>query len=175
MPTEFDEICTVINDAAVAYRGIIAADCWKDPYMSTEELRREMDGGVVFLGFFEDRRLLAVMGLQHMDDVALIRHAYTRTANQGTGIGTALLAHLRAETDRPLLVGTWKAATWAVRFYEGRGFQLVAGEQKNALLRRYWTVPERQIEESVVLADARWLGASPTTQACEICLTRPSD
>ena len=160
---EFDKICTVVNYAAVAYRGIIAADRWKDPYMSAEELRREVDGGVVFWGFFEDRRLLAVMGLQYVGDVALIRHAYTRTANQGTGIGTALLAHLRAETDRPMLVGTWKAATWAVRFYKGRGFQLVAGEQKDALLRRYWTVPERQIEESVVLADARWLGASPTT------------
>jgi len=158
-PDELDEVCAVVNDAAAAYRGVIAADCWKDPYMSGEELRREVDDGVLFWGFFEGGRLLAVMGLQHVGDVALIRHAYTRTANRGTGAGTALLAHVRAQTDRPMLVGTWKAAAWAVKFYQGRGFRLVTAPQKDALLRRYWTVPERQIDESVVLADARWLAA----------------
>lgn len=160
---ELEDIRTVVNDAAKAYRGVIAADCWKDPYMSAEELRREMDDAVLFWGFFEGGRLLAVMGLQHVGDVALIRHAYTRTANQGSGTGTALLAHLQGQTDRPMLVGTWKEATWAVRFYQGRGFRLVIAPHKDRLLRRYWTVPERQIEESVVLADARWFATSSTT------------
>lgn len=159
-PAEFDDICVVINDAAATYRGVIAGDCWKDPYMSAEELQHEMDDAVRFWGFFDGERLLAVMGLQHVGDVALIRHAYTSTASQGTGIGTALLAHLRGRTDRPMLVGTWKAAIWAVRFYQRRGFRLVTAPQKDALLRRYWTVSERQIEESVVLADARWFEAS---------------
>ena len=98
------------------------------------------------------------MGLQLVSDVALIRHAYTRTASQGKGIGSALLAHVQRQTDRPILVGTWKAATWAVRFYEARGFRLIDAPQKDALLRRYWTVPARQIEESVVLANDRWSG-----------------
>lgn len=159
---EFDDICAVVNDAATAYRGIIAADRWKDPYMSEEELHREMNDAVLFWGFFKGGRLLAVMGLQHVGDVALIRHAYTRTANRGTGIGAALLGHIRGQTDRPMLVGTWKAATWAVRFYQGRGFRLVVAPHKDALLRRYWTVPERQIEESVVLADARWFAMFST-------------
>ena len=148
---EFDSICAVINDAAAAYRGIIAADRWKEPYMSQEELRREIEEGVTFSGFFERDDLLGVMGLQLVSDVALIRHAYTRTASQGRGIGSALLAHVQRQTDRPILIGTWKAATWAVRFYESRGFTLVDAPQKDVFLRRYWTVPERQIEESVVL------------------------
>lgn len=148
---EFDSICAVINDAAAAYRGIIAADRWKEPYMSREELRREIEEGVTFSGFFERDDLLGVMGLQLVSDVALIRHAYTRTASQGRGIGSALLAHVQRQTDRPILIGTWKAATWAVRFYESRGFTLVDAPQKDVFLRRYWTVPERQIEESVVL------------------------
>jgi GNAT superfamily N-acetyltransferase len=96
------------------------------------------------------------MGLQQVGDVSLIRHAYTRTARQGRGLGRALLAHLRARTDRPMLIGTWAAATWAIRFYQAQGFRLVTPAEKVVLLRRYWTVPERQIEESVVLADPRW-------------------
>ena len=161
-PDELDDVCAVVNDAAAAYRGVIAADRWKDPYMAGEELRREVNDGVLFWGFFEGGRLLAVMGPQHVSDVALIRHAYTRTAHRGTGAGTALLAHVRGQTDRPMLVGTWKAATWAVKFYQGRGFRLVTAPQKDVLLRRYWTVPERQIDESVVLADARWFATSST-------------
>jgi GNAT superfamily N-acetyltransferase len=153
---DFDDIWTVINEAASAYRGIIAADRWNDPYMSRDELRHEIDGGVVFWGYFEGDRLLGVMGRQHVGDVSLIRHAYTATASQGRGVGSALLAHLQCQTDRPLLVGTWRAATWAVRFYEARGFRLVDANEKDELLRRYWTVPARQIEESIVLADARW-------------------
>jgi GNAT superfamily N-acetyltransferase len=155
-PVDVDEICVVINDAAEAYRGVIAADRWHEPYMPREELRAEIDEGVEFWLAVDEERTDAVMGLQHVGEVSLIRHAYTRTARQGRGLGGALLHFLRARTDRPLLIGTWAAATWAIRFYESRGFALVTGGEKDALLRRYWTVPDRQIEESVVLADARW-------------------
>jgi N-acetylglutamate synthase-like GNAT family acetyltransferase len=120
--------------------------------MPREELRSEMRAGVKFFCIRRERRVIGVMGLQPAADVALIRHAYTLTSEQGTGVGTRLLEHLRGQTDRPLLVGTWKAATWAVRFYERRGFRLVSEEEKARLLRRYWSIPERQIEESVVLA-----------------------
>jgi GNAT superfamily N-acetyltransferase len=164
--TEADlaEISAVINQAAGAYRGVIAADRWHDPYMPLAELRAEMEAGVDFWGVDEGGRLEAVMGLQNVADVALIRHAYTRPASQHHGLGSALLGHLRALTDRPMLVGTWAAATWAVRFYQARGFELVAPAEKRDLLRRYWTVPDRQIEESVVLADPRWRAqAGPAT------------
>ena len=121
--------------------------------MPREELLAEMRAGVKFFCFRNDARVLGVMGLQHVADVALIRHAYTLTAEQGSGVGTRLLDHLRKQTKHPLLVGTWKAASWAVRFYERRGFRLVSEEEKARLLRRYWNIPERQIEESVVLAE----------------------
>ena len=150
-----DEICLVVNDAAAAYRGVIPADRWKEPYMPLEEVHEEIGAGVVFWGYRRGGRLAGVMGLQQVRDVALIRHAYTRTSEQGAGVGSALLEHLRRQTDRPLLVGTWKAATWAVSFYERRGFRLVSDEEKARLLKRYWTVPERQIEESVVLRSRR--------------------
>jgi GNAT superfamily N-acetyltransferase len=157
---ECDEIRAVINDAAEAYRNVVAADCWHDPYMSREEVGRELDESVRFWGFFEGDLLVAVMGLQLVGDVALVRHAYTRPASQGRGMGSALLAHLRQRTDRPVLVGTWKAAAWAVGFYQHHGFRLVDDRRKDVLLRRYWTVPGRQIEESVVLADERWFAAN---------------
>ena len=156
---EFDAMLGVVNDAAVAYRGIIAADRWREPYMPASELREEIEAGVRFWGAFDDGVLRGVMGLQDSGDVALVRHAYTRTADQGTGIGSRLLAHVRSQTDRPMLIGTWSAATWAVRFYERHGFRLVSGAAKDDLLRRYWNIPERQIDESVVLADERFLGA----------------
>lgn len=146
----FDEILEIVNDAAIAYKGVIPADRWHEPYMPAHELREEMDAGVRFCGFFE-ASLVAVMGLQYVADVALIRHAYTRTAARGRGIGGELLEHLKREARAPLLVGTWKAATWAVRFYENRGFALAGEEEKIRLLKKYWTIPERQIEESVVL------------------------
>jgi GNAT superfamily N-acetyltransferase len=141
----------VINDAAVANRGVIPADRWKEPYMPLEELRDEIAAGVAFWGWRGPERLEGVMGLQHVADVALIRHAYTRTAAQGRGIGSVLLETLRRRTERRLLVGTWKAATWAIAFYARRGFALVSDEEKTRLLARYWSIPERQIEESVVL------------------------
>lgn len=146
------EIAEVINDAATAYRGVIPADRWREPYMPLDELRAEIAAGVQFWGIRREGRLLGVMGLQRARDVSLIRHAYTRTAEQGGGVGSALLEHLKRASHRRLLIGTWKAATWAIRFYERRGFHRVSDEEKDRLLRRYWTVPERQIEESVVLS-----------------------
>lgn len=162
----FDEMRAVINDAARAYRGVIAPDRWKVPYMPADELRHEIEAGVLFSGAWDaDGRLLAVMGLQDVQDVTLIRHAYTRTDAQRRGHGAALLTHLLASTDRPMLVGTWRAAEWAVRFYEAHGFALVSDEDKVRLLTRYWTVPARQIEESVVLADARWWASARTASS----------
>jgi GNAT superfamily N-acetyltransferase len=155
---EFADMYAVCNDGAAAYRGIIAADQWKTPYMSEAELRAEMLAGVEFFGAFDDEQgLVGVMGLQQVGDITLIRHAYTRTTRQGAGIGSALLAHLLSLTHRPVLVGTWRAATWAIQFYERRGFTRIAGWQRETLLRRYWTIPERQIEESVVLGNTRWV------------------
>jgi len=147
----FADILEIVNDAARAYRGVIPADRWHEPYMPEEELRAEMAAGVAFWGFTRDSRLAGVMGLQYVQDVALIRHAYTRTALRGSGVGGALLEHLKREARAPLLVGTWKAATWAVRFYENRGFVLTPEREKELLLRRYWSIPDRQIQESVVL------------------------
>lgn len=155
-PAELDEICAVINDAAEIYKENIAPDRWKDPYMPVAELQGEINDGVVFWGAYENGILVGVMGLQDVGDVALVRHAYTRTTSQGKGIGSKLLVHVSAETDRPVLMGTWAAATWAIRFYENHGFRLVSPDQKEILLRRYWNIPVRQIEESVVLADERW-------------------
>ena len=146
-----DAIGAVINDAALAYRGVIPADRWHEPYMPHDELVSEMRAGVKFFCLRRGGRVAGVMGLQHVTDVALIRHAYTLSSQQHSGVGSLLLDRLRRQTDRPLLVGTWKAATWAVRFYERRGFRLVSDEEKERLLRRYWVIPERQIAESVVL------------------------
>jgi GNAT superfamily N-acetyltransferase len=147
----FGEILEIVNDAAQAYRGVIPVDRWHEPYMPGHELDAEIAAGVVFWGFTEKETLLGVMGLQYVADVALIRHAYTRTALRGRGIGGALLEHLKREAKAPLLVGTWRAATWAVAFYERRGFTLADEAEKARLLQRYWSIPERQIEESVVL------------------------
>ena len=145
-------MCAIVNDAAQAYRGVIPADRWHEPYMPEAELRAEIDAGVVFWGWEEERRLLGVMGLQDVQDVALIRHAYVVTASRGRGIGGRLLEFLLGETARPVLVGTWAAATWAIRFYERHGFALTGAAEKERLLRRYWSIPDRQIDTSVVLA-----------------------
>lgn len=150
---DIPQMVEVINDAARKYRGAIAADRWKEPYMPETELREEIAAGVKFWAWLDGARLMSVMGLQDRGDVALVRHAYTRTAAQGSGAGSALMAYLKAMTRKPMLVGTWKAATWAIRFYEKRGFRLTGEEEKNRLLRRYWSIPERQVEESVVLTD----------------------
>jgi GNAT superfamily N-acetyltransferase len=151
--SEFDTIYEIVNDAAQAYRGIIPADRWKEPYMPKTELRHEMDEGVVFWGYEEGGELIGVMGIQHVQDVTLIRHGYVRTARRKQGIGGKLLAHLREQTERPILIGTWADAVWAIRFYEKYGFRLVTEEEKNRLLKKYWSIPERQVETSVVLAE----------------------
>lgn len=149
-------IFEIINDAAGAYRGVIPADCRAEPYMSWEELRREIEDGVQFWGVEEEGRLVGVMGIQHVRDVSLLRHAYVLTAKRQKGIGGRLLDVLRAQTSRPLLVGTWAAATWAVRFYEKHGFRLVTPDEKDRLLRTYWRISDRQVQTSVVLADEKW-------------------
>ena len=150
---DIDTIYEIINDSAQAYKGHIPDDRYHEPYMPMDQLRAEIADGVIFYGFEEDGRLVAVMGLQDKGQVNLIRHAYTRTENQGRGIGSRLLAHLMAMVDRPVLIGTWRDADWAVRFYEKHGFRLVGEEEKARLLRAYWSIPERQVETSVVLAN----------------------
>ena len=153
--TELQAVLEIINDSAQAYRGVIPADCWHEPYMPDKELARQIASGVEFWGYAQDGELAGVMGIQHVGDVTLIRHAYVRTSYRNRGIGAQLLAHLRGLTTRPILIGTWAAASWAIRFYEKQGFALVTGENKNVLLKKYWAIPDRQIETSVVLAERR--------------------
>jgi GNAT superfamily N-acetyltransferase len=147
-----DAMLAIINAAAEAYRGVIPADCWHVPYMPPDELDREIAAGVRFLGHAADGMLVGVMGIQSVRDVDLIRHAYVRPDSQGRGIGGALLRHLQGLSTRPMLVGTWGAAEWAIRFYQRHGFELVSPARKSALLKTYWNIPDRQIETSVVLA-----------------------
>ncbi len=142
----------IVNAAAEAYRGVIPADRWHEPYMSEAELREEITAGVEFWGLETGDGLAGVMGVQPVRDVDLIRHAYVRPDQQRHGVGAELIEHLRRHSTRRMLVGTWAAATWAITFYERHGFVLVAPERAAALLRAYWTIPERQIETSVVLA-----------------------
>ena len=168
---EFSRIHFIINDAAAAYRGIIPDDRWHEPYMSEEELAAEIAAGVRFLGWYAPPdTLLGVMGSQDVQDVTLIRHAYVLSAKRRSGVGSALLSALMQMTDRPVLVGTWKAASWAVAFYERHGFRRV--DDTATLLRRYWTIPDRQIETSVVLADRRWFAAAAGAVSA---LCKPAD
>jgi len=153
---DFERIYSIINEAAQAYRGVIPKDCWKEPYMARKELRSEIGDGVVFWGYDENGVLLGVMGIQDIKDVSLIRHAYVASTNQKRGIGSRLVTYLRSLTSRPLLVGTWEDASWAVRFYQNHGFKLVSKSTKDRLLRDYWSISERQIETSVVLAEDKW-------------------
>ena len=166
---DLEEMAAVVNGAATAYAGVIPEDCYRLPYMPLEELRDEIATGVRFWGLWTGgeeaaaaagpgaaAELAGVMGIQDVDDVTLIRHAYVRPDRQRTGVGGRLLAHLlglaaEARPPRPLLVGTWAAAWWAVAFYERHGFVLVTPAEKDRLLRRYWTIPDRQVETSVVL------------------------
>ena len=154
--SDFEDIYGVINDAAQAYRDIIPVDRWKEPYMPRQQLREEISAGVAFLGYEENGELAGVMGTQEVQDVTLIRHAYVRTNRRNQGIGGQLLARIMNGATRPVLIGTWADAVWTVRFYEHRGFKVVSTQEKERLLRRYWTVPDRQIETSVVLGDQRW-------------------
>jgi GNAT superfamily N-acetyltransferase len=143
---------SIINEAAEKYRGVIPADCWHEPYMSRRELESEIAAGVRFSGWDEAGELVGVMGVQHVKDATLIRHAYVRTAQQGRGIGGKLLTELSRSVAGPLLIGTWADASWAIRFYQGHGFRLMPTEEKNRLLGIYWTISDRQRETSVVLA-----------------------
>ncbi|MHB8916718.1 MAG: GNAT family N-acetyltransferase [Desulfocucumaceae bacterium] len=142
----------IINDAAEAYRGVIPPDRWKEPYMPIDELMHEIREGVMFWGYEEDGILVGVMGIQNVLDVTLIRHAYVRTAKRNSGIGGKLLSFLLDQTKRPVLIGTWADAVLSVRFYQKNGFRLVTPEEKNILLKKYWSIPDRQVETSVVLA-----------------------
>jgi N-acetylglutamate synthase-like GNAT family acetyltransferase len=161
---DFRAILQVVNDSAQAYRGVIPADCWHDPYMSEGELRAEVADGVQFSCAEQASELLGVMGIQDKGEVALIRHAYVATAQRGHGVGTQLLRHLEAATSQPVLIGTWAAATWAISFYAKNGYLLVSEPEKEELLRTYWSISNRQIETSVVLADRKWRQARGHTR-----------
>jgi N-acetylglutamate synthase-like GNAT family acetyltransferase len=152
--SDFTDIYEIINSAAVAYKSVIPADRWHDPYMPEEELAKEIDAGVVFWCWEVGGDIIGVMGIQDVKDVTLIRHAYTLPACQRNGIGSKLLQYLTGLTKRPLLMGTWKNANWAIRFYEKHGFTLVTEEEKNILLKKYWNIPARQVETSVVLSNS---------------------
>ena len=153
---DFAAMLDIVNQAGEAYRAFIPAEEWKDPYMPEEELRQDLAAGICFVGWEQEGGLAGIMGLQPVRDVALIRHAYVRPERQRRGVGSALLGELCRRTERPMLIGTWAASSWAIRFYEMHGFQGVPEERRAALLRHYWTVPDAQIAASVVLADREW-------------------
>ena len=158
---DFDTVLFIINEAAEAYRGVIPADRWREPYMPKDELRHEIESGVRFWGREEAGQLVGVMGIQDIQDVTLIRHAYVRTAHRNKGIGGKLLSELRKLSSRPILMGTWATAIWAIKFYQKHGFRLVTPEEKDRLLKKYWSIPARQVETSVVLGDERWFIQRP--------------
>jgi len=149
---DFVSILYVINDAARVYKGVIPDDMWNEPYMSAKKLREEINSGVEFFGWQEKGKIIGVMGIQYVKGSTLIRHAYVLTKYQRKGVGSRLLKYLmNLAKSSEILVGTWKNATWAIRFYEKHGFKLTSSKEKDKLLRKYWNIPERQIETSVVL------------------------
>ena len=152
-------ICAIINDAAQAYKGVIPVDRWHEPYMPREELKHEIERGVAFWGVEADGELAGVMGIQDRGEVDLIRHAYVRTRSRREGMGSELLRHLERLTAKPILIGTWADALWAIRFYEKHCYRVLGRPETEALLEKYWTIPERQIATSVVLASPRWKSA----------------
>jgi N-acetylglutamate synthase-like GNAT family acetyltransferase len=153
---DLDEIFNVINDAALAYKGVIPPDRWREPYMTKEELKAQIEGGVRFSCYVDDDEIIGVMGIQDKTEVELIRHAYVRTGRRNKGVGTLLLSELIGGSTKPILIGTWKAADWAIGFYEKHGFSLVNEKEKNRLLKKYWAIPDRQVETSVVLVDEKY-------------------
>ncbi|MBN1855761.1 MAG: GNAT family N-acetyltransferase [Dehalococcoidia bacterium] len=155
---DFEAAYAVINDAAMSFRETIPADRWHEPYMPGEELSSEIAAGVRFSCALMEGRIVGVMGLQRKDDVDLIRHAYVVPAYQSHGAGAMLLKHVTALSERPILLGTWRANVRAIAFYARHGYQLVGEDHRERLLRTYWSIPERQIEESIVMADERWIG-----------------
>ncbi|MGD9733465.1 MAG: GNAT family N-acetyltransferase [Desulfamplus sp.] len=150
---DFISIYDIINDAAIAYKGVIPADRWHEPYMSEKELSEQIQDGVNFFCYINKNDIIGVMGIQDKGEVNLIRHAYVKTKLRNQGVGGKLLKHLMVESDKPILIGTWKAAVWAIKFYQQYGFSQVSEKEKDFLLKKYWKIPERQIETSVVLAD----------------------
>ena len=152
-------ILAIINDAAQAYKGVIPVDRWHEPYMPHAKLKDEIERGVAFWGFEADGELAGVMGIQDRGEVDLIRHAYVRTRSRRQGIGSELLRHLERISAKPILIGTWADALWAIRFYEKHGYRVLGRSETEALLKKYWTIPERQIAASVVLASPRWVSA----------------
>ena len=154
--TDFEEICDIINDAAVAYKDVIPADRWQEPYMPPEELKKQIDEGVQFWCYKENGEMMGVMGIQDKGDVTLIRHAYVRSVYRNKGIGSKLLAHLASISTTPVLIGTWADATWAINFYLKHGFRLLSKPETESLLKKYWSIPTRQEETSVVLASSNW-------------------
>ncbi|MDR2038559.1 MAG: GNAT family N-acetyltransferase [Bacteroidales bacterium] len=148
-------IYEIINDASIAYKDHIPADRWKEPYMPMDELKHEINEGVVFFCFEEENEILGVMGVQDVLDVKLIRHAYVRTNRRKGGIGTRLLHYLTDNQEKTILIGTWKDAKWAIDFYLKNGFREVTEEEKNILLKKYWNIPDRQVETSVVLTNKK--------------------
>jgi GNAT superfamily N-acetyltransferase len=154
--TDVPAIVSIVNDAAQAYKGVIPSDCWHEPYMPREEVERGIREGIVFWGYESAGRLAGVMGMQDRGDVSLIRHAYVQTAQRRKGIGETLLKHLEGFTAKPILIGTWKDAAWAIRFYQKNGYRLLSLPETERLLRKYWNIRDRQIETSVVLANRRW-------------------
>jgi GNAT superfamily N-acetyltransferase len=149
---ELGSMLHVINCASEAYRGVIPEDRWKEPYMSSTELNEEIESGVQFFGWMEERSLMGLMGIQPLNSVTLIRHAYVLPNQQRRGIGEKLLNHLlRLAKASEILVGTWRAAWLAIRFYQKNGFVLVSREEGDRLLRKYWNIPEQQVTTSVVL------------------------
>jgi GNAT superfamily N-acetyltransferase len=156
-------ILAIVNAAAQAYRGVIPVDRWHEPYMSADELAREISDGVAFWVAEEGGRLLGVMGIQDRGEVALVRHAYVAPNLQRSGVGTKLLRHVQGLVDKPILIGTWASASWAIEFYRRNGFTVLPNEDKDRVLRKYWSIPERQIETSVVLADGRWMADAAAT------------
>lgn len=154
--SDFQDILDIINDGASAYKGVIPADQWHDPYMTEEELKIQIDEGVEFWKYLNNGTVVGVMGIQDRQEVTLIRHAYVRTMERNKGIGSKLLSHLYTIALTPVLIGTWKDASWAIRFYEKHGFRLLNPTETIDVLRKYWNISHRQIETSVVLASADW-------------------
>lgn len=156
---DFPAMLEIVNDGAQRYRGVIPPDRWHEPYMSATELTDEIAAGVQFWVAERDGCVAGIMGIQDKGDVVLVRHAYVQSSIQRSGIGTGLLRHIEALTEKPILIGTWAAASWAIAFYQRNGFVLTTEAEKNRLLQIYWTIPARQVETSVVLANDRWVAA----------------
>ena len=158
-------VLAVINDAAQAYKGVIPADRWHEPYMPPAELAQEIAAGVRFWITEQNGRVIGVMGIQDKGEVALVRHAYVATVLQRKGVGAGLLKHVQGLTSKPMLIGTWRDAAWAIDFYRRNGFTLLSDSDKDELLRRFWSIPPRQAETSVVLADQRWMQRAASAKA----------